>query len=58
MNTQIQTTFYAANDEQARREIIDSAHAEALEINQCFDFNVQQSELAAEQQRAVLERLA
>jgi hypothetical protein len=99
MNTQMQTTFYAANDEQGRRDIIDAAHTEALkfndsfsvlynrtdcmdadiwlqadeydrfaafemahnealEINQCFDFNVQQAELAAKQQRSVLERLA
>ncbi|MFS7244442.1 hypothetical protein AB6880_01860 [Rahnella inusitata] len=39
-------------------EWIEAAHTEALEINQCFDFNVQQVELAAEHQRAVLERLA
>lgn len=39
-------------------EWIEIAHTEALEINQCFDFNVQQVELAAKHQRAVLERLA
>ncbi|GAB2938061.1 hypothetical protein GCM10011328_05730 [Hafnia psychrotolerans] len=94
----MQTTFYAANDEQGRRDIIyaahtealkfndsfsvlynrtdcmdadiwlqadeydrhaafEMAHAEALEINDCVNFNRQQAELAAEQQRAVLERL-
>lgn len=54
----MQNDFYAANDEAARRALVDTAHAEALEINQCFDFNVQQVKLAAEHQRSVLERLA
>lgn len=54
----MQNDFYAANDEAARRFLVANSHTEALEINQCFDFNVQQVELAAEHQRAVLERLA
>jgi hypothetical protein len=45
-------------DEYDRFAAFEMAHNEALEINQCFDFNVQQAELAAKQQRSVLERLA
>lgn len=54
----VQSQFYGAYDYPRRRDIVEAAHAEALEINQCFDFNVQQVELAAKHQRAVLERLA
>lgn len=50
--------FFGGLDYEARKASVDTAHSEALEINQCFDFNVQQVKLGAEHQRAVLERLA
>lgn len=50
--------FWGACDDATRASMTDAAHDEALEINQCFDFNVQQVKLAAEHQRSVLERLA